>query len=45
MLPCSRELLVGWLWLDMDVSIPLVSLLCIVWGGRCSEAESQNTGA
>lgn len=21
MLSCSRELLVGWLWLDMDVSI------------------------
>lgn len=44
MLPCSRELLLR-LWLDMDVSIPLVSLLCVVWGGRCSEAESLNTGA
>lgn len=43
-LPCSRELLVR-LWLDMDVSIPLVSLLYVVWGGRCSEAELLNTGA
>lgn len=44
MLPYSRELLIR-LWLDMDVSIPLVPLLCVVWGGRCSETESLNAGA
>lgn len=44
MLLCRRELLVR-LCLDTDMSILLVTLLCVVWGGRCSEAEFLNTGA
>lgn len=44
MVPCSRELLVR-LWLDTDVSVPLVFLLCVIWGGRCSKAEAPNTSS
>ena len=44
MVRCVREPLVR-LWLDVDVSISLVSLLSVVSGASCCKAEALNTNS